>query len=297
MNNRLKYILSLFLILGSLFLVSCDPTAKWEIKNVTIDINPYTVSAGYIECSFTPNKEAYYLVACVPAREGYDPMEHQKQFMTLALDSAHLEYLEWRHYLLEQGEFTIAPFSSHSLQYGAIDHFFTNLTPQTKYWVYAFVVNPDKMEPVGKLYLQTFTTTIYSIVDVKFEYRVRGLWDYIYPINASDGKINNHFPYMAATVDSASLHTMAPEDYFDAIFDLYAETNVKEFIRYGVQVVLNDGYNSDEAFEVDHTYYTAIVGFDGRMGNNVIYKFKWTGEDFEAYFKNEDSIVLNGQNN
>jgi hypothetical protein len=59
--------------------------------------------------------------------------------------------------------------------------------------------------------------------------------------------------------------------------------------------VLNDGISSEELFVEGKTYYTAIVGFDGFIGNNVIYKFTWTGEDFEAYFKDEDSIVDYGE--
>ena len=27
------------------------------------------------------------------------------------------------------------------------------------------------------------------------------------------------------------------------------------------------------------------------MGNNVIFKFHWTGEDYEAYYTDEDSFI------
>jgi len=278
---------------------SCNPEARWTTKDVTIQIAPYTVSAGYIECAFTPDDDAYYLVACEPAKEGVNPQDNPKQFMTLALDSANAEYIQWRYDLLQSGEFSIAPFASHCLQYGQIDKFFTNLEPNTKYWIYAFVVNPEKIQPAGKLFLQTVTTKSTSVVDVHFEYRVRGYWDYIYPLNP-DGKINNHFPYLAATVDSLTLvelwEGMPPEIYFAQYFVNIAEADNKDDIRYGVQVVYNDGWSSHVAFEEGHTYYTAIVSYDGFIGNNVIYKFTWTGEDFEAYFKDEDSIVSNGEN-
>ena len=293
MNKGIHYAV---IMLVAAFITSCNPDAKWETKDVTIDINPYTVSAGYIECSFTPDKDAYYLVACEPVRPGYNPADpnNQKQFMTLALDSANLEYLEWRNWrLTEKGDFNIAPFASHCLQYGAIDHYFTNLTPNTDYWVYAFVVDPDKLQPAGRLYLKTLTTTQTSMVDVHFEYRVRGMWDYIYPLNP-DGKINNHFPYLAGTCDSLYLADevkMTPEEYFAGYFLMISAMDATYAVRYGVQVVYNDGLSSDEMFEEGHTYYTAIVSFDGFIGNNVIYKFTWTGDDFEAYFKDEDSIV------
>ncbi len=279
--------------------LACNPDASWTTKNVSIQISPYTVSAGYVECAFSPDKDAYYLVACEPARKGVNPMDNQKQFMTLALDSANTEYIQWRYDLLKEGEFHIAPFASHCLQYGKIDKFFTNLEPNTDYWIYAFVIDPDKIQPAGKLFLQTVTTKATSVVDVHFDYRVRGYWDYIYPLNP-DGKINNHFPYLAATVDSLTLaelwDNMPPWSYFAQYFVTVSQADNKDDIRYGVQVTYNDGWSSHVAFEEGHTYYTAIVSYDGFIGNNVIYKFTWTGEDFEAYFKDEDSIVPDGEN-
>lgn len=275
-------------------LSSCNPEAQYETKDVAITISPSTISAAYIECSFTTDKEAYYLIACEPAQPGVNPMEHQKPFMMLALDSANTEYIMWRYDQLTAGEFNIAPFSSHCLQYGNIDHFFTNLIPDTDYWIYAFVVEPEKIQPAGKLFMQKVRTQKTSVVDVHFEYRIRGYWDYIYPLNP-DGKINNHFPYLAATVDSLTLVDywggISPEQYFSEYFQAIADVNAKDQIRYGVQVVYNDGYNTDELFELGHTYYTAIVSFDGFIGNNVIYRFTWTGEEMEAYFKPTQSIV------
>ena len=130
-------------------------------------------------------------------------------------------------------------------------------------------------------------------MDVHFDYRIRGLWDYIYPLNP-DGKINNHFPYLAATRDSATItdiHGQTPEEYFTELFLAMSLYDLKDNIRYGVNVVYNDGYSSDETFEEGHTYYTAIVSFDGFIGNNVIYRFVWTGEEMEAYFTEKNSIV------
>jgi hypothetical protein len=64
-----------------------------------------------------------------------------------------------------------------------------------------------------------------------------------------------------------------------------------------VHVTKNDGQNSDEHFEAGHTYYTAIVSYDGFMGNNVLYKFTWTGEDCDLYMTEEDSIVKDDDDN
>lgn len=275
--------------------LACNPDASWTTKDVSIQISPYTVSAGYVECAFSPDKDAYYLVACEPARKGVNPMDNQKQFMTLAMDSAYTEYIQWRYDLLKDGEFSIAPFASHCLQYGKIDKFFTNLEPETDYWIYAFVVDPDKIQPAGKLFLQTVTTKATSVVDVHFDYRVRGYWDYIYPLNP-DGKIVNKFPYLASTVDSATLTDIwggiSPEDYFNDLFITISESHDESSIHYGVTVVKNDSSGTSIPFEVNHTYYTAIVSYDGFMGNNVIYRFHWTGDDYEAYFTDEDNIAI-----
>ena len=295
--SNIKYQIALLFVI---MLPSCNPEASWTTKDVTIEIKPERPSAGYVECTFTTNKEAYYLVACEPATPGYDPTapQNQKPFMNLALDSAHIEYEQWRHYLWTSGESNVAPFASHSLQYGNSVKFFTNLKPGTDYWIYAFVVDPDKIVPVGKLFLETIHTSDTSIVDVHFEYRIKGRWDYIYPLNP-DGKINNHFPYLASTVDSITLvnswENVSPEQYFTDYFLFIADNNLTDNVRYGINVVFNDGCSSQIEFEQGHTYYTAIVSFDGFIGNNVIYKFTWTGEDFQAYFTDEDSIVDDGE--
>ena len=292
-SNLKSQIALLFIIM----LASCTSEAKWTDKDVHITMDVHTVSAGFIECSFSTDKEAYYLIAIQPADDEFDPMVHQKQFMTLALDSAHAEYLNWRYWLLKDGEFNIASFASHVLKYGKTEHFFTNLSPDTEYWVYAFVVNPETMKPVGKLTLQSVTTKSESIYDVHFEYRVRGMYDYIYPIDDL-GRINNHFPYVVATRDSTFLRDsveQTPVDYFTYLFLTYSALDLTSLVRYGVNVTKNDGQASDEAFVEGHTYYTAIVSFDGFFGNNVIYKFTWGGDDFEAYFTDENDLVSHGQ--
>ncbi len=294
----LKFIGILFL---SIFVMgSCAlDEAKWVTEDVTISMNVGAVSAGFIECQFSTSKDAYYLIDCVPASSEYNPYDFQKQFMTLAVDSSYIKYLQWRYWLLESGESNVAPFASHSLQYGSVDKIFTNLVPDSAYWVFAFVVDPETLKPAGKLYLQTVHTSDSSIYDVHFDYRVRDVYDYIYPINDKDGSINYYFPYLAATRDSAWLadeYQKTPEEYFTDLFLLYSKYDLNEMVRYGVHVTKNDGYNSDEEFVIGHTYYTAIVSYDGFMGNNVIYKFTWTGESCDLYFTDEDNIVDLGEN-
>lgn len=292
-----KGILSLLLLPCSLFLASCNPEAKWETEDVTINMQVTTVSAGFIECSFSTSKEAYYLVSISPVKKDYDPMTHQKQFMMLALDSANVQYLKWRNELLNQGEFNIAPFSSHALQYGAIDYFYTGLLPNQDYWIYAFVVNPETMEPAGKLYLQEITTTKESIMDIHFDYRVKGRWDYIYPVDTL-GNIYSRFPYIATTVDSLKLvdsefgtDSAAVAHFVFWAFERFTDPS-KAVVYYGVHSVENDGYQSAENFQAGHIYYTAISGYDGSFRQTTVYKFTWTGETCNLYYHDTDSANI-----
>ena len=291
MNRHYLYILLLPVLLAW----GCETEARWEEKNIEIVMDIQTVSAGYVECNFFTNKDAYYLIAIEPADEDHDPKEHQKQFMMLALDSANLEYMAWRNRLLREGEFNIASFASHSLQYGSIKHFFTGLKPQTDYWVYAFAVNPETLQPLSRLFIEQITTTETSIVDVHFEYRIKGFWDYIYPVD-SNGNILSNFPYIATTRDSTETDisdNTAPVMLISWMADmfLYPELATPYF---GVQAIENDGEYSHLYFEEGHPYYTGICGYDGPFKQATIYKFRWNGEDTEYYFYDtDDANIIN----
>ena len=300
-GERLKvkglfYFLSIFIFQFSI--PSCKPEAPWTTKNVELNMDIKTVSAGFIECDFSTNKNAYYLIAIEEARDDYNPMAHQKEFMMLALDSANTEYIQWRHSLLKSGETNIAPFSSQGLQYGDVNHFFTGLWFEQKYWVYAFIVDPDKMQPVGKLYLQTVTTKFESIIPLRFDYRVKGDWDYIYPLDSTSGTINAHFPYITMTMDSVDVDKAiadegfitTPQEYFSLRL-LYLSTHPKEVdVLYGVSTKYHDGFEEYE-FEQGHTYYTFIGGYDFSIRQSTLYKFRWEGEKTNLYFSLKDNIA------
>lgn len=280
-----------FLLLLMLAICSCEPEAQWtEDIDTKIDMDIHTVSAGYVECSFSTNNDAYYLVSIERVRDGYDPMAHQKQFMMLALDSAYVEYLAWRNRLLLKGELNVAPFSSHSLQYGTTDQFFTSLNPDSDYWLFAFVVNPETMLPMGKLHMEKIHTTSESVVDVHFEYRINGAWDYIYPVS-SEGVINTTFPYIATTRDSIEIDLKS----YASVRDYFVDWGEKQFsypqstqVLYGVHVTENNGESSYLKFQVGHTYYTAIFGYDGMLKQGAVYCFRWYGDDTEYLFVETD---------
>lgn len=287
--NKRSLLLPLLTLIA--FFCACNPNARWEVEDVHISIDLQYISAGFIECSFSTDKEAYYLIAIDSVRQGYDPMERQKQFMMLALDSAQLTYLRWRNELLQAGEFHIAPFASHSLQYGAVNHFFTSLTPNTDYWVYAFVVDPNTMKPMGKLHIVSTKTHAQSQVDITFHYRIKGHWDYIYPLD-DHRNIHNHFPYIATTRDSAEIAQsgMNAEDYFSQWMQEQFNAPNKARIYYGIKAIENDGIGSHTTFQHGTTYYTAIGGFDGSIKQKLIYKFTWMGDSTDIYLTEMDAI-------
>lgn len=300
MSKRLNIGCGIMSVLMLVSFASCNPEAPWTTKDVTVAMEIKTVSAGFIECSFSTNKNAYYLIACEPVKEGYDPMSHQKQFMTMAIDSANAEYIQWRNRLLQQGEFNVAPFASHALQYGTLNHFFTGLLPDEDYWVYTFVVDPKTLQPCGKLHLQRVRTKSESIMDVHFDYRIKGAWDYIYPLD-KEGHIQTRFPYIAMTRDSL---TMAANNLYTdkEIADEFAWWCIKCFLNpgmtkviYGVYAINNDGFNSGEIWQEGHTYYTVVSGYDGSFRQTTIYKFVWTGEDCNLYFRDTDPANIVNQ--
>ena len=283
-------------------LASCNPEAPWTTRNVQIKMSIETVSSGFVEAAFYPNKDAYYLIAITEPWEGYDPQKNQKQFMQLALDSAYAEYLSWSNNLLQSKEFNVASFSSHCLQYGPINHFFTGLEPAQDYWIYAFPVNPETMKPAGSLLIETITTNSSSSAEVYFDYRIKDSWDYIYPVD-SFGLIEAHYPYIATTRDSVELvkqDSMYGKSISESSLLVYFkiwETMMflepeKAEVYYGVKVIDNDGTQSSHIhFEEGHTYYTAITGFDGLFKHLAVYKFKWT-KGCEYYFYDTDSMNL-----
>lgn len=276
---------------------SCSTEAKYETTGVEVKMDIKNISAGFVECDFSTNKDAYYLIGIMEPWEDYNPVANSKQFMQLALDSAYAEYLFWRNDLLREKEFNVAPFSSHSLQYGDVKHFFTGLFPDVSYWVFCFPVDPVAMKPAGSLLLTPIKTLEDSKMDIHFEYRVKGQWDYIYPVD-STGKIYEHFPYIATTRDSLTLAADSIYTQNEAILyfvfwslDQFTDPSQAE-INYGVHAVKNDGFQSSEVFQEGHTYYTALSGYDGSFKQTTIYKFKWTGDSCDYYFHDTDSANI-----
>ena len=238
-------------------------------------------------------KLASLLISIQPTQEGIDPQKIAKTFMLLSLDSAYVDYLYWRNKQLQQHIPFVADFSSHSLQYGDITHFFTLLQPNTEYWVYAFVVDPNTNKPAGKLFVETITTDSVSRIPLQFEYRIRGYWDYIYPVD-STGEIVSTIPWVCETIDSISIREggwRVPGEYFFSRFkDVYYEDYDR--ILYGIYAHNNDGVGdgtSSTHFQEGVTYYTGMAALDAPLvfplPRNIynIYRFTWQGDSTNLY--------------
>lgn len=98
----------LFTLACILSLYSCDTESRYFTTGVTLKMNIAQTSCGFIEAKFHTSQDAYYYISVEPVREGVDPMQISKQFMTLALDYAYKEYINWRFDLLYKGEEHIA---------------------------------------------------------------------------------------------------------------------------------------------------------------------------------------------
>ncbi len=287
------------LLLCAIF-AACNPDVVAYTEDVEITIDVEQVSAGFAQVRFSTNKEAFYLISIQPTQEGINPHDIAKTFMLLSLDSAYADYLYWRNKQLQQYIPFVADFSSHSLQYGDIKHFFTLLQPSTEYWVYAFVVDPNTNKPAGKLFLETITTDSVSRIPVQFEYRIDGCWDYIYPVDSA-GEILSTIPWVGETMDSVSIREggwRVPGEYF---FDRFKNVYYEEYDRilYGIYAHENNGVGDGTSvtnFEVGKTYYTAMAALDAPLVFPLprsiynVYRFTWMGDSTSLYFTPAESM-------
>ena len=287
--------------LAALLAAACSTEAVYKTKDVTLTMEIKQVSAGFCEAYFRTDKDAYFYIAAEQVREGVDPFSIEKQFKTLALDYAYMNYINWRYEHLLEGEPHIAEFSSHSLQYVEQDYFFNDLKPDTDYWVYGFVVDPKTNSPCGDLVLKTIRTKASSEIKILFEYRINGSWDYVYPLDEDDN-LNFFLPWVGESVDSVYLkdvlNVRTPGDYFIDRFNTLQQTGEAN-IFYGMYAHNNDGIGdgtSHTLFEEGHTYYTALASFDGPLiftgpyKNYNIYKFKWTPGMDRVFDRDDDTL-------
>lgn len=305
LSLTIRGLLSLSVVVFALS--SCNPEAKAVSgMKVQIEINPFVMSSGFIRVAFVPNKEAYYHVGIVPVEEAPDTTKSSsvKGFMSLMLDRAYADYLYWRSDLLYDGVSPVAEFPTHSLQYGQVTRNFTLLEPGKDYMVFAFAVDAQTNKPDGRLFTSYVSTSITSeYEDLYFEYRVRGYWDYIYPLFFSQmgmgEQIVNYVPWVGATADSVDLVTNGydgPQAYFLDLFGGYQFFHDDSNIHFGIYAHNNNGLGDGSSytlFEEGHTYYTGLSLMDGYLSKEalVIYKFHWKNEKIQLLFDKDDVLT------
>lgn len=267
--NRWLILLSALLVI---VFTGCQEQAEWHTHNVLIDMDVTTVSSGYVHASFTPNKDCYYAIGVMPVNDGFDPIHHDKQFMSLMVDSMYASYLAWRYDHLKQGEEYIASFSSHCLQYGVTDYYFENLTPEKDYWVYCFVVDPDHNQPAGDLKLATITTKKMQGKPIRFDARVDSTFIFVYPRDTVDNKLVDNIPYSWGVVDSVTLYSeySSITEYTNEVYELYQHWGLT-----GERGVSFE--NLDFMLEKGCLYYLYAACIDGGMTNRTVFKFIWDG--------------------
>lgn len=294
MSFNLKKILPLLLLGISLLFVACNTKVPYSTSNIEIQIDVTQVSAGFAEVTFSTNTQAYYLMSIQPVKDDVDPQKIAKTFMMLALDSAYVDYLYWRNKQLQQMTPFVADFPSYALQYGTVEHCFTFLEPDTEYWVFAFAVDPNSNKPIGNLFCERIHTKASRDIEMQFEYRVRGSWTYIYPLD-SMGNIISTIPWAGELVDSLTIRKLGYERpglyFFDRLQDIFQRDYSR--VLFGVYVHENTEDNkgySLSRFEVGKTYYAGMAVLDVPLVFPLsvdaydIYRFTWMGDSTKLYF-------------
>ena len=289
-------ILYLASLLTVLCLTSCDPDAIYYTKDVTVKIEQKRRSISYVEAEFTTNKEAYYYMNILPdSNTEYVNLMRKKpkQFMSLMIDSAYVEYVEWRYSFLKSGVTTVADFASHSLRYGPVKKFFQNLKEGSKYHLFAFAVDAESNKPIGELYTLDVETLTHQAVNIHFNARVSGNWFYIYPLDEKNSVID-YSPYVWSYID---------EEFFEEKYKKNPEAFLR-FLLYGdeeegyVDITADissmgidvDNDNDSQVLEPGMTCYIIIASLDGGINKITEYKFVYNGPqtEFELIYGRDD---------
>lgn len=283
-------ILYLASLLTVLCLTSCDPDAKYYTKKVSIKIEQKRKSLSYVEAEFTTNKEAYYYMNILPdSNTEYVNLmrKNPKQFMSLMIDSAYVEYVEWRYSFLKSGVTTVADFASHSLRYGPVKKFFQDLKEGSKYHLFAFAVDPSSNKPIGNLYTLDVETLTHQTVNIHFNARVSGNWFYIYPLDEK-GKVIDYSPYVWSYIDEQLFEEMYQKDPTKFLKRwIYGNEDEEpiditaNFTSMGIDV---DNDNDEHILEKGMICYIIIASLDGGINKVTEYKFTYNGPETEIEF-------------
>lgn len=283
----------IILILAAVYMTSCSTMAPYETKDVSFKLEVIELSSCYATIRVEPSTDAYYLIGycLLDSGENSLPYTNAKHFMTMQLDQAYIDYLQWRHYLLNSDVVAVASFADHSLAYGSYDLPIAHLQPYRTYFFYVFAVDPVLNEPVGDIYYVTFTLKNTPDKQISFDYRIDDAWDFAYPLD-SLGQICSTHPYYVLTVSQSELleyydgdttgaaNNNKPYWYFNRLmFDPDEERYYSYWFSLGVYSECHkrvDGMENVE-FKAGETYYTGIFSVDGEYYDeyNSVYRFTW----------------------
>ena len=294
----------------SLLCISCSEQSPYYIRNTRIDINVNLVSAGIIQVEFVPNKEAFYYFGITELEQDQtEPYDDENQFMEKVLNRAYSNYMDWRYEQNEKGAPYIASFADHTLAYGRTDKYFINLKPDTRYFIYAFIVDPQDQQYKGQLFSTVVTTTVKSEIDAYFDMTIDRDWDFVYPLN-SKGEVVSVVPYKVSIIDKNTIMEHFAGDTFDYfhkpawyfLFNVFTDSTGTDSIKisnplensFGVSCRQHDG--SDPriiTFQENETYYAAICSADGLYQHEslIIYRFTWEGNDTHIIFGHDKDGV------
>lgn len=261
---------AVFILILSVSFSACNPKARYSSSPVKIDIqiDKSAVTSATIIANITPAKDVYYYCGII-TKDEFNMHGYDYRFMQYMVDSLYSEYLDWRKDLVAASLPYVASFSSHSLGYGKDSRIFTNLKPNTDYVIYAFCVNPDKVVPMGDLFVAMATTADKSTSSLTFTYSIEGKNDgYWLTIEPS----NDKEPYIYEVLEKEYLeYYESPSEFFEELLQLYAilppelSNNLQQ--RGYIQ-----GYMSD--FLPPNTEYCLIVaGYDGDFTTPVYYSW------------------------
>jgi len=280
-------------------------------KDIDLDMQIKQYSTGFAEVSVQASKEAYYYITCQEVTADSYPLltsfggddmivdvklssNLQKGLITQLLAREKEQYNAWYDSISQTTEH-VTDFASYILHYTMGNHYFYHLKPNTLYWLYSFPINPQTFNPIGDLFIKTFRTRTESLYsNIRFNYRVKGYWDYCYPIDPETGMVVSSVPWVAHTVCVDTVDKTVyptPAQYFDQVYSNLGEDVV---IRRGIYTHLNDGTGdgtSSTEFESGKTYATAFSIYDGERSRTAydIYEFTWQGPDTELFFTDQDN--------
>lgn len=279
MANRTKIFILSSLVLAALA-ASCSKDAVYNILNVSIKNEIDDISRGHIHASFTPNRDAWYMTGLLEKSDEYNPEKYPDHFMVLMLDSLYREYLDWRYEYLKDEVPYIADFASHSLNYGNTEKNFEGLKPDTDYWLYSFVVDPESNSHVGELFLNTVhTLDKSSFGNIFFSAQIVDQAINAYVLDKKGGSIKDKVPFLFEMIDSVALRDSYPEgpvedaiqNYQEEMYDLYKQYDLINWVvSYGKISI-----DWSEYLENNETLYLALGVVDAGLSNKTCYKFKW----------------------